>query len=418
MQGGLAHADPPAAATAHAATPAPPVDNPERMEPAGFPILGGDSDVGVMFGFAGTLTRYSRNVRPYLWNMDLVLAGWAKGDGNGGTDLAQYSAFWQIDMPHVGGREWRINPSFSARHIINQSYFGLGNGSPADPPAGNTAVPGRFFQFEMVEVRARSLARVTLSGPWSGVLGLRYRFVEPNAYAGSRLALDAAGSTQSPPSVSGLGALHYVEATAGVIYDTRDSEALPSRGMFNQFAVRLLQAMPGGDTSVRYAGLAASIVGYVPVAGPVVFAGRVMADVEIGNVPFSDLFMGGPFTQQEMPGGSSGIRGVPTGRYLGPLKVVTNLEFRSVLARFRVFHQPMSFGVNAFFDAGRLWSSLSLSDPRDGAGAGIHWGAGGGVFLKWGGAAVFRIEAAYSPDARAENPSLPIGIYVEDGVMF
>ena len=25
---------------------------------------------------------------------------------------------------------------------------------------------------------------------------------------------------------------------------------------------------------------------------------------------------------------------------------------------------------------------------------------------------------AYSPEARSENPSLPLGIYVEDGVMF
>jgi hypothetical protein len=31
---------------------------------------------------------------------------------------------------------------------------------------------------------------------------------------------------------------------------------------------------------------------------------------------------------------------------------------------------------------------------------------------------MLRIEAAYSPDAVSENPTLPVGIYVEDGTMF
>ena len=33
-------------------------------------------------------------------------------------------------------------------------------------------------------------------------------------------------------------------------------------------------------------------------------------------------------------------------------------------------------------------------------------------------AAIFRIDAAYSPDAQAENPSFPVGLYVADGTMF
>ncbi len=48
----------------------------------------------------------------------------------------------------------------------------------------------------------------------------------------------------------------------------------------------------------------------------------------------------------------------------------------------------------------------------------MKWGTGGGIYLVWGQAAVFRVEVAYSPDAKAENPGLPLGIYVEDGVMF
>jgi hypothetical protein len=48
----------------------------------------------------------------------------------------------------------------------------------------------------------------------------------------------------------------------------------------------------------------------------------------------------------------------------------------------------------------------------------LKYGAGGGLYLLWGQAALFRVEVAYSPDQVAENPGFPVGIYVEDGVMF
>jgi hypothetical protein len=41
-----------------------------------------------------------------------------------------------------------------------------------------------------------------------------------------------------------------------------------------------------------------------------------------------------------------------------------------------------------------------------------------GAFLQWGQAAIFRVDVAYSPDAVAENPKLPIAFYVQDGMMF
>jgi hypothetical protein len=80
--------------------------------------------------------------------------------------------------------------------------------------------------------------------------------------------------------------------------------------------------------------------------------------------------------------------------------------------------QQFRFGGNLLFDTGRLWSDYTFHSRLDGTGIGLKWGAGVGAYLQWGQAAVFRLEVAYSPDARSENPGLPLGIYVEDGVMF
>ena len=71
-----------------------------------------------------------------------------------------------------------------------------------------------------------------------------------------------------------------------------------------------------------------------------------------------------------------------------------------------------------FFDAGRVWSDYHAISPADGTSLGLKYGVGGGVFLQWGEAAIFRVEVAYSPDAESENPGFPLGIYVSDGLMF
>jgi hypothetical protein len=85
---------------------------------------------------------------------------------------------------------------------------------------------------------------------------------------------------------------------------------------------------------------------------------------------------------------------------------------------FHLFGQAFHIGNDVFFDTGRVWSDYTFRSPLDGRGIGLKWGAGAGIYLLWGQAAIFRMEVAYSPDAEAENPGFPLGIYVEDGVMF
>ena len=145
----------------------------------------------------------------------------------------------------------------------------------------------------------------------------------------------------------------------------------------------------------------------------------MIADFEFGRAPFYDLQQGGVFEPQHLLGGETGIRGVPQGRYGGDMKVVSNIEIRVPLPRFRLLGQRFRFGTTAFFDAGRVWATVAApSTAQDGTTLGLKYGVGGGGFLQWGEAAIFRLEAAYSPDAESENPGFPLGIYVSDGLMF
>ena len=95
-----------------------------------------------------------------------------------------------------------------------------------------------------------------------------------------------------------------------------------------------------------------------------------------------------------------------------------NVQLRGMFVKFHLLKQKVTLGADALFDTGRSWVDYTFRSPLDGSGLGLKYGVGGGIYVLWGQAAMFRIDAAYSPDAAAENPSFPLGLYVADGVMF
>jgi Omp85 superfamily domain len=397
----------PAPPPAHADPNAPDYDTP-HYEPAGFPLLGGDSDIGFEFGVVGTLSHFDKGIIPYQWNMDVVLALSLKS-GPSGEEITQQSYQWNIDVPDLYGGRVRLNPQLLYYRTVNQLYFGIGNASSAVAPAG--ASP-RYFEFDDRQARLRELTRIALRGPVDLLIATTYRYEDPHPYAASRLTTDAASG-----AVRGVQPMSLFTAAAGFVYDTRDNEIFPRRGSYHTVGMRATLGLPL-SASVGYGGAGARISTYVPLGGPAILALRGTADLEFGNVPIYDLYTGGVFTTDEMVGGSAAVRGVPDGRYSGLIKVFGNAELRAMLLQVHLLGQQFRFGGNLLFDAGRLWSDYTFHAAVDGSGVGIKWGAGGGAYLQWGQAAVFRLEVAYSPDAASENPSLPLGIYVEDGVMF
>ncbi len=203
-----------------------------RLEPAGFPLLGGDSDIGFEFGAVGTLTRFEGGKRPFAWNMDLLLATSIKS-GPQGTEFTQQSYLWQIDVPHFQGSALRLNPAVSYSKTVNQGYFGVGNATRAIVPAGVQGEPGRYFQYDEREARLRELTRIDWRPPWDIEIATTWRYAAPDAYGGSKLAEDVASRR-----VRGYRDMSLAVLGGGFVYDTRDNEYFPRRGMFHQLGVR------------------------------------------------------------------------------------------------------------------------------------------------------------------------------------
>ena len=380
-----------------------------RYELAGFPIVGGNSDIGVQFGGAATYTRFYDEAFPYLWNVDLLLSASVKDD-TGGFRLIQQSHVLRLDAPDLLGGAMRLDTRASFQRTINAGYYGLGDASTAGVPAGQSN-PGQTYEYTQLEGRIRSIARVHTGTPFDLALGANARIESPTTYAGSRLASDLATADLPGAQTAALGGV-----AAGFIVDTRESEFITRSGVFYQVG---LGATLGSAERVAYGEASAVLAHYAPLGGPFIFASRFVASVQLGRVPFYDLEQAGVFEPQYLFGGETGVRGVPNGRYAGKTKVVSNTEIRMTpFPRFKILGQRLRIGTAVFFDAGRLWSESTVISPADGNTLGLKYGVGGGVFLQWGEAAIFRIEAAYSPDAVAENPNFPIGLYVSDGLMF
>ncbi|HEY3253000.1 MAG TPA: BamA/TamA family outer membrane protein [Polyangiaceae bacterium] len=379
-----------------------------RFELAGFPLIAGNSDIGIELGAVATLTRFADGVAPYRWNADAVVALAVKG-GPDGTEITQQSYQWNVDVPALAGGRVRLNPQIQYYRTINQLFYGLGNASSPVPPVG---APARYFQFDDRQARLRLLTRVHLRGPFDLMFSTQYRFEDPHPYSGGRLEQDAAAG-----NVRGVRPMSLFTLAGGLLFDSRDSEVFPRSGGFHHIGLRGTLGTPRAE-SVGYGGVGSQAAIYLPLGGTATLALRGVIDLQFGHVPVYDLYTGGAFFTDEMIGGSSAVRGVPDGRYSGLIKAYTNVELRALLWRLRILGGQFRIGGNVLFDVGRLWSDYTFRSPLDGTGLGLKWGAGAGAYLQWGQAAVFRVELAYSPDAKSENPKLPLGFYIEDGVMF
>ncbi len=392
--------------------------SPRRYELAGFPIIGGNSDIGVQFGGAATYTRFYDGAFPYLWNIDLLLSASLKSDTTGNLRLEQQSHVLRIDVPELAGGRLRLDTRASFQRTINAGYYGVGNATVAGVPPGQSSV-GQDYQYEQLEGRVRSIARVHAfdgRGPFDLALGANLRVESPTLYVNSRLAQDLAARDAGGAVLPGGQTTLLGGVAAGLIVDTRESEFITRSGVFYQVGVSLTGGTAEG---VGYTEAGAVLSHYAPLGGPLIFASRLVVSMQVGRVPFYDLQQGGVFEPQYLFGGEQGVRGVPNGRYAGKAKILSNTELRATpFPRFTLLGQRLRIGLEAFFDAGRVWSDYAAISAADGSNLALKFGVGGGTFLQWGEAAIFRIEAAYSPDAVSENPNFPLGLYVSDGLMF
>ena len=147
-----------------------------------------------------------------------------------------------------------------------------------------------------------------------------------------------------------------LELNAGLVYDTRDIEAAPNRGVWAEAYLN------GNVLGQRYLKACAYFRNYLDIpihipAGDPVFAYRLAWQQTLaGETPFYMIQNVPLLVQRNMIsegfGSSNTIRGIRENRILAEGFAWANMELRVKLVNFKLFNQYFYIAVNPFFDAG------------------------------------------------------------------
>ncbi len=253
-----------------------------------------------------------------------------------------------------------IRTTFTISYLPDQmmSFYGFnGYMSPYDATQGSS-----FYAMDRNYFRTYLDLQGTIVGDLSWAAGLGYysyqvATVQLDEYAGADNLLSHYLS-EGLISTNELEGKH-LELRAGLIHDTRDSEADPYRGFFTELiAVGSPALFEGGDES--FAQLTLSHRGYIPLVNSrLTLAYRLFGQATVaGEVPFYHLQNLTTLmlrkTYSEGLGGNVSLRGVLRNRAVGAGYFISNVEMRYRFCEFNFIGQHWYLAFNPFVDMGKV----------------------------------------------------------------
>lgn len=302
------------------------------------------------------------HIQPYVWNTTIGYKQSTEG---------AISTYIFHDMPDRLGRNSRLSLYAEYKRYLVADYYGLGNDTPYRPELIDPDHP-EFINTYYYSYRQEWPAFFVFLQLPSGIehtrfffsLGLYQRSIEtrdgPNKLAQDR-----------PLGIQGGRTSLY---QAGLIYDTRDQEAVPTQGVWSEMLVEHSAAFLGSDYD--YVRLTLTDRRYVTLRPRVVYAQRVVVEPIWGNVPFYDMAtINSSYERHQGLGGAQSLRGVPYLLFVGQHKLLGNFELRFETLNLTILNQPLTFYIHTFVDAGRVWlknDPLTLANIHHSYGAGLH----------------------------------------------
>jgi hypothetical protein len=326
-----------------------------------------------------------------------------------------------FDFPGLARNLLRITGRVGFRKFANTGYHGFGNDTVAETPwtgidpdedLAAYQAARKYNRFDHIYPYIQFNARIRLwdrSTPTErrrieALVGLNTSYNIVRAYPGSKLEADiAAAAADTPDGRTLAGLLRGTDPHAllvlnlGALFDTRDHEYTPTRGTFTEISAR---SSPGVQQDLRYVGLTVNSAWYRAIVGEYLsVAFRGVGDFILGDAPFYELARFGALTPRDGPGGGWSVRGIPRQRYAGKIKLIQNLELRSLFWKFKVRKSRFAVGAVAFVDAARLWADTrpTFLDGESVDGGTFKVGTGGGLRVRWGETFLIRFDGAYSP---------------------
>jgi len=182
-----------------------------------------------------------------------------------------------------------------------------------------------------------------------------------------------------------------------IIYDTRDLEPDPSRGMFFEYSHEYSDLSLKSDFSFNKQLLVFSY--FYPVFPEyfkrVTFASNFMFGNIFGSrINFMEMFDLSSQSQvggTPVLGGDYALRGFRLHRFVAPVTGLAQFELRMRLFEFNLWEQNFTFGLVPLYDVGRVWDRLEEVQAK-----GWKVSRGIGARLAWNQSTIIRADYAWS----------------------
>jgi outer membrane protein assembly factor BamA len=193
----------------------------------------------------------------------------------------------------------------------------------------------------------------------------------------------------------------------GLVWDSRDRETGPRRGIWSELLIRRVDEALGSATG--YTQGTFTDRRYFSLAPGLTFANRFMIQQVFGDAPFYDLYViESSYKRQEGLGGAETVRGLLKNRYFGKGLFLWNAELRWRVLDVDLLRRNFYLVVSGFVDSGRVWEErIELLDVS----TNLHRGVGGGLRLGMGDNFVLSLDIGYGSEAG-------LRIYTGTGYLF
>jgi hypothetical protein len=340
----------------------------------------------------------------------------------------------KVDVPFLAGTAWRLKADGKYESSPNNLYFGLTEDTLRPLPQGRysdyaaalkVARPGgageaplvadslRHYFLEKEWMLNLKAERLLFDGNWRVLVGYEIQHLRYDTFEGKEIdAIDpATGATIRVPNGKSLlredseqgralglrgGRVSLVQLS--LMYDTRDFEPDPRRGVFVELATESSSKVIGSEFTFVKALVQARH--FWPIL-PSVFSRLVLASrVGYGTIFSRDA----PFFEFQDQwsaegsvralGGSQTLRGYKANRFLGRTVGFVNVELRYRFADFDLLTQNFTLTAAPFLDLGTIGDRIFVVAPE------LRAAGGAGLRIGWNRSTVIVLDGAFSEEDR------------------
>lgn len=398
----------------------------------GIPDLSSDPVTGLGFGLRGNV--YWNGTRkdslfaytPYMMRL--------KENASYYTSNAR-ELFLSMDAPYYKGTRWRFRVDFKAQQNPSALYFGLTESTlgnlhlPSDPnttfdtykefdKARKTLRAGERGEASLVTDALSNRFRETEwmlnlkadyalgNGKWRIMAGYEIQHLRYKTFEGLETeAIDpvTGNRTKAPNgfsllqrdfdngSISGLEGGWISIIQNALIYDTRDFEPDPTRGMYFEIANEYSGKYIGSQFDFNKLFIQGRYFKKIPIGPRTIVAGRVgIGNIFGKNAPFFEYQdQWSPEGSINAMGGRGSLRGYRANRFLARSMWFANVELRAKVAETSLLQQHFSFNIAPFFDMGTVsdrWQNLGFNNIKTSYGVGLRigWNQSTTIYFDYG----------------------------------